>query len=130
MAEANKLMKLPAVMSNRELVELFMGSLSLQMGQLVLQFLGGAMKKKTLDKEKEAKSEDQRRPEDQYELEEVCRAAGEVSENPQGMLSYKWGSTSPGLKRGSSLVQASLGESSALADRLESIEEHQALEKD
>ena len=62
--KANKLMKSPAVMSNQELVELSMGSLSLQMGQSVLQFLGGATKKKTLDKGKEAKSEDQRRPED------------------------------------------------------------------
>ena len=63
-------------------------------------------------------------------MEEVCQAAGRVSENAQGMLSYKWGLTSPGLKRRSSLVQASSGESSALANRLESIEEHQALEKD
>ena len=36
LAEANKLMKPPAVMSNRKLVGLFMGSLSLTMGQAVL----------------------------------------------------------------------------------------------
>jgi hypothetical protein len=41
LAEANKLKKPPAVMSNRELVELFMGGLSLALGQAVLQYLGG-----------------------------------------------------------------------------------------
>ena len=46
------------------------------------------------------------------------------------MLSYKWGSMSQGPKRGSSIVQAATGESSALASKIESIEEHQALEKD
>ena len=71
LAEANKLMKPPAVMSNRELVELFMGSLSLTMGQAVLQFLGGSAKKKVVEKGKEAKVEDLRRPEDQYDLDGV-----------------------------------------------------------
>ena len=46
LAEANKLMKPPVVMSNRELVELFMGSLSLTMGQAVLQFLGDQQRKR------------------------------------------------------------------------------------
>ena len=72
LAEANKLMKQPAVMSNQELVELFMGSLSLTMRQSVLQFLGGSTKKKILEKGKEAKVEDLRRPEDWYDLGEVC----------------------------------------------------------
>ena len=72
LAEANKLMKPPAVMSNRELVELFMGGLSLTMGQAVLQFLGGSAKKKVTEKGKEAKVKDLRRPEDQYNLDEVC----------------------------------------------------------
>ena len=72
LAEANKLMKPPAVMSNRELVELFMGGLSLTMGQAVLQFLGESAKKKVIEKGKEAKVEDLRRPEDQYDLDEVC----------------------------------------------------------
>ena len=64
LAEANKLMKPPAVMSNRELVELFMGRLSLTMGQVVLQFLGGSAKKKVIEKGKKTKVEDLRRPED------------------------------------------------------------------
>ena len=45
------------------------------------------------------------------------------------MLSYKWGSTSQGPKKGSSLVQVT-GDSSTLVGKIESIEEHQALEKD
>ena len=55
LAEANRLMKPPAVMSNRELVELFMGGLSLTMGQAVLQLLGGSAKKKVVEKEKKPK---------------------------------------------------------------------------
>ena len=45
------------------------------------------------------------------------------------MLSYKWGSTSQGPKKGSSLVQVT-GDSSMLVSKIESIEEHQVLEKD
>ena len=45
------------------------------------------------------------------------------------MLSYKWGLMSQGPKRGSSLVQVT-GDSSTLVSKIESIEEHQALEKD
>src|SRR5271156_67942 len=41
LAEANKLKKPPTVISNRELVELFMGGLALTFGQAVLQYLGG-----------------------------------------------------------------------------------------
>ena len=54
---------------------------------------------------------------------------GEVSENAQGMLLYKWGSMSQAPKRGSSLVQVT-GDSLTLVSKIESIEEHQALEKD
>ena len=50
LAEANKLMKPPAAMSNRELVELFMGGLSLTMGQADLQFLGDQQRKRSQKK--------------------------------------------------------------------------------
>jgi len=137
LAEAAKLRKPPAVMSNRELVELFMGGLSMTMGQAVLQYLGGTIKKKVPEKgkekevpRKEMKGEETRRPEDRHDLDEVCRAAGEVSENAQGMLSYKWGAPQQITKRGSSLVQTSTGESTALSSKVESLEETQALEKD
>ena len=53
---------------------------------------------------------------------------GNVSENVQGMLLYKWGLMSQGPKRGSSLVQVT-GDSLALVSKIESIEEHQASEK-
>ena len=91
--------------------------------------MGGSAKKKVAGKEKEAKVKDLRRPDNWYDLDEVCRAAGEVSENVQGMLSYKWGLMTQGPKRGSSLVQVT-GDSLTLVSKMESIGEHQALEKD
>ena len=133
LAEASKLKKPPAVMSNRELVELFMGGLALPFGQAVLQYLGGNKRLARREKESVGKSsEKERRPEDRYDLEEVCKAAGEVSENAQGMLSYGW-FPNQGSKRGSSLVQTptpSASESSSVVTKLESLEETQALEKD
>jgi hypothetical protein len=110
LAEANKLLKKPAVMLNRELVELFMGGLAQSFVHAVLQYLGGlpakkAPEKKAQEKPKEGEDrgetpegsnkrkepEEVRRPEDKYDLDEVCRAAREVSENVQGILSYGWG---------------------------------------
>ena len=132
LSEANKLRRPPAVMSNRELVELFMGGLSLTLGQAVLQYLGGLKREQRGEKEKESDLGFARRPEDRYDLEEVCRAAGEVSENAQGMLSYRW-AANQGPKRGSSLVQTSTfgtSESTSVASKLETLEEAQALEKD
>ena len=136
LAEASKLKKPPMVMSNRELVELFMGGLSMSMGQAILQHLGGSTRTKASEKPEATEgvtdTVEARRPEDRYDLDEVCRAAGEVSENAQGMLSYKWGPTvsGQGQKKGSSLVQNTFGGTSDLASRLESIEGNQALEKD
>ena len=139
LSEANKLRKPPAVMSNRELVELFMGGLSMPMGQAILQYLGSASSPTKREesigvslKGKETRPVEQRRPEDRYDLEDVCQAAGEVSENAQGMLSYKWGPLVPshGQKRGTTLVQTTSGEFSSLAQKLENLEESQALEKD
>ena len=124
------------VMSNRELVELFMGGLSMSMGQAILQHLGGSARTRVTEKPETAEgvveTTEARRPEDRYDLDEVCRAAGEVSENAQGMLSYKWGTTvsGQGQKKGSTLIQNTLGGTSDLASRLESIEGNQALEKD
>src|SRR5882757_6488777 len=73
LSEAKKSMRAPAAMSNRELVELFLWTLSEKMRLAVWNFLGsrGGAKSK------------QRRPEDQYDLREVCRAAVIVSENAQ-----------------------------------------------
>jgi hypothetical protein len=57
LAEASKLSKPPVVMSNQELVELFMRGLSMSMGRAVLQYLGGSAKMKALDKGKEREDE-------------------------------------------------------------------------
>jgi len=100
MAEAKKLVKPPAVMSNRELVELFIGCLSEQMGAAVLQALGNttaAQSKPQAGSLAQASSTAStsasavsnvvsRRPEDKYDLEEVMKAAIQVSENSQGMF--------------------------------------------
>ena len=111
----------------------------MSMGQAILQYLGNVnspTKREELTgvslKGKETTPIEQRRPEDCYDLEDVCRAAGEVSENAQGMLSYKWGPLvpNPGQKRGATLIQTTSGEFSNLAKKLESLEESQALEKD
>ena len=98
LAEANKLKQPPAVMSNRELVELFVGGLSLNFGQAVLQYLGGMQRSRKKNEEDEKDPDKKKRPEDRYELAEVCRAAGEVSENAQGMLAYRW-TVAGGLQR-------------------------------
>lgn len=129
LAEANKLKRPPEVMSNRELVELFMGGLSVNMGHAILQHLGNNARKDS-GKENETKTVGIRRPEDRYDLGEVCRAAGEASENAQGMLSYKWGSINSGTRKGSTLVQTTTEESSNLVNKLNTLEEVQAQEKD
>src|ERR1700678_1932850 len=56
LAESRKLLRKPAVMSNRELVEMFVGSLSEPMALAVFQFLGS----------KVDESRRERRPENQY----------------------------------------------------------------
>ena len=101
MAEAKKLVKPPAAMSNRELVELFLGCLLDQMASAVLQFLGNIVsssKPKTSKRRVETDNADNnlgsetvlsqasRQPEDRYDLDEVCRAAIQVSANSQGMF--------------------------------------------
>jgi hypothetical protein len=95
MAEAKKLAKPPAAMANRELVELFIGCLSESLASAVLQFLGNRMpsaaaKMKATSADGGASvarvSGAARRPEDRYDLDEVCKAAIQVSESSQGMF--------------------------------------------
>ena len=100
-AEAKKLARPPAAMSNRELVELFIESLSESMAAAVLQYLGNQAEQRSIvqrptefvaeGKRAETSTSSaatsrtvQRRPEDQYDLEEVCRAAIHVSQRSQG----------------------------------------------
>ena len=104
MSEARKLLKPPAAMANRELVELFISCLSEHLASAVLQFLGNNVlmsKESASDRTKEAHkgkkgmriseggTKDEaaseasvaRRPEDRYDLEDVCKAAIIVSES-------------------------------------------------
>ena len=74
MAEAKKLSKAPAAMANRELVELFIGTLSPSFATEVIQYLGnkiGAGQQNILS----GATKITRRPEDRYDLKDVCKAA-------------------------------------------------------
>ena len=95
MTEAKKLAVAPAAMSNREMVELFTRQLSKQMRSLVLQHLANRASQPEIKAEvPEPRGEGTtaksikvlRRPEDHYDLEEVCEAAVSVSENQQGIF--------------------------------------------
>jgi len=86
LTEANKLRVKPAVMSNRELVELFISGLSGPLVQALLQHLGGVHRNTGKHKEEEDPEDIRHRPEDRYKLEDVCEAAIRVSENAQGLL--------------------------------------------
>ena len=135
MAEARKLLKPPAVMANRELVELFIGCLSDSLASAVLQFLGNKMSKVSSGNGKEAESVGDglsaRRPEDRYDLDDVCKAAIQVSENSQGMFSImRKESAAKTDNRGVFLLNQPLSETKALSQKVEELEGVQALEKD
>jgi len=133
MAEARKLQKPPAAMANRELVELFIGCLSESLASAVLQFLGNKMPS-AMSKEVNAVKDDSmaRRPEDRYDLDDVCKAAIQVSENSQGMFSLMRQESSS-LKagdRGVLLFNQPVSEAKALTEKVEELEGVQALERD
>jgi hypothetical protein len=145
MAEAKKLQKPPAAMANRELVELFIGCLSESLASAVLQFLGSNLpkpnfkEKGTGSKEREASSSEAaeapkstaRRPEDKYDLADVCNAAIRVSEDSQGMFSLmKKESSSNTEGRGVFLFNQPISEGKVLSEKVEELESVQALERD
>ena len=71
-----------------------------------------------------------RRPEDRYDLDEVCKAALQVSENSQGMFHLMDKSADrSGDRKGSSFTQYQ-SESASLVQKLDSLENNQAVEKD
>lgn len=86
LAKAKKLTKPPSAMLNRELVELFIGSLSEQFAAMVLQFLAKKFSN-TTEKGNESKQPNQR-PEDKYDIDKVCKMSIFVSEGSQGMFHY------------------------------------------
>ena len=136
LAEAKKLTKLPVAMSNRELVELFIGSLSETMAAALLQFLGNraVSKIKLLKEEKQTGITDKiiaRRPEDRYDLEEVCKAAIQVSENSQGMFHFmNKALPEPASERRVMMFDRSATGTSHLTQKLEEVENIQVQERD
>lgn len=127
LAEAKKLRKPPAAMANRELVELFIGCLSEALASAVLQHLG-RYETEARAKEKATSVAVTRRPEDKYDLEDICKAAIQVSENSQGMFSLMKKKSSEDRSVYSFSQPAS--ETRALADKVEELEGEHALEKD
>jgi hypothetical protein len=134
-AEAKKLVKPPAAMSNRELVELFIGSLSESMAAAVLQYLGNKAESgpsSAKGKLSECSvNKTQRRPEDKYDLDEVCKAAIQVSESSQGMF-YLMNKTlpEPASERRILMFNQPVSETSNLTQKLEDLENIQAQERD
>ena len=152
LSEARKLQKAPAAMSNRELVELFIGCLSEGLGSAVLQFLGNRMHanvdKKEVDKISNVESSQSadkapegpskkkeairaRRPEDRYDLEDVCKAAIQVSENSQGMFDLMKKEPSPRSEARDVLMFGQpVSDTKVLTEKMEELEGTQALERD
>ena len=67
-----------------------------------------------------------RRPEDKYDLEEVCKAALQVSENSQGMYNL----INKSEQRGVMMLSQPVSETKALNEKLNELEGEQALDKD
>jgi hypothetical protein len=139
MAEAKKLQKPPAAMGNREMVELFIGCLTEAFASAVLQFLGNQTPKTTSLRTRAPDGEaaaataivTERRPEDRYDLKEICQAAIQVSTNSQGMFSLlKKDLTSHTNQRGAFMFNQPVSETNALTQKVEELEGIQALEKD
>ena len=128
MAEAKKLLKEPAAMANRELVELFIGCLSESLASAVLQYLGNKIPS---GKAKEESSGSKtRRPEDKYDLEDICKAALQVSENSQGMFNLM---KKDSLEERNMLLfsqPAAVSEAKALSEKVNELEGVQAMERD
>ena len=132
MAEATKLLKPPAAMANRELVELFIGCLSERLASSVLQFLGhGMASQKGKARVADESAGTFRRPEDKYDLKDVCKAAIHVSESSQGMFNLiKRESSTNVEERGMFLYNQPVSESKALSQKVDELEGIQALERD
>ena len=146
MAEAKKLRNPPEAMGNRELVEMFIECLSKALASAVLQFLGNrgpsaeskeAEKDKTAEKDKAVETESStkgkppRRPEDKYDLDDVCKAAIQVSENSQGMFNLlRKDSSSNSDERDVFTFSQPISEAKVLTAKVEELEGVQALERD
>ena len=146
MAEAKKLRQPPEAMSNRELVEMFIECLSEALRSAVFQFLGNrvqelkpkegtateqeASSSKGKEPEGSTKSKLPRRPEDKYDLDDVCKAAIQVSENSQGMVNLMRKESSNSDDRDVFVYTQPVSESKVLSAKVEELEGVQALERD
>jgi len=155
MAEAKKLLTPPAVMSNRELVELFMGRLASDMAQMVFHRLSSLATSEIIKTMKAEKKGDepnarvdkkegeevvvpknkvlQKRPEDRHDLAQVCEAAVAVSENHQGFFRTLNKTAKRESSRGREVMtfsQPQTSETRDLAQKIEELEGTQAIEKD
>ena len=124
-AESKKLLVKPPAMSNRELVELFFSCLSDHLASAVLQYLGSNPSAAKVV----SSTGLPRRPEDKYELEDVCNAALQVSENSQGMFNLMSREISD-ERRGVLYNSQPASETKILSEKVEEIEGEQALDKD
>ena len=148
LTEARKLQKPPHIMSNRELVELFVGCLSDALATAALQYLGNrgpdfkSKKGKAKSREEEPSSSEanrtenaedkssDRRPEDRYDLEDICAAAIEVSEDSQGLFDLLKKDSSRSRERDVFMFSQPISESKVLSEKVEEMEGVQALERD
>jgi hypothetical protein len=144
-AEAKKLARPPSAMSNRELVELFIESLSEPMAAAVLQYLGNQAEQRnvvqrptgSIAEGKKAETSTsgaratQRRPEDQYDLDEVCKAAIHVSQRSQGSF-HLMNKPLPGsiTERGVLMLNQPVSEMNNITRKLDEMENIQAQERD
>ena len=116
------------------------------MVQAVLQYLGNNSKNSQITESKDkgkARAEVSsssavpvnnsamtRRPENRYDIEEVCKAAIQVSVNAQGMFGFAGQEGIISEKRELTLVQTARGGDTVLSNKIELIEETQAKEMD
>ena len=126
MAEARKLGKAPAAVSNREMVEMFIGALSPTFAQAVIQFLGNKIETGQQTAVASGISRTPKRPEDRYDLEEVCKAASQVSENSQGMYHLMKTGVDKNEGRKESNFNQYQSEASNLVQKMEGLENSQA----
>ena len=117
-------------MSNREMVEMFIGTLSPTFAQAVIQFLGNKIETGQQAAVVSEISRTPRRPEDRYDLEEVCKAASQVSENSQGMYHLMITGVDKTEGRKESNFNQYQSEASNLVQKMEGLENSQAEEKD
>jgi hypothetical protein len=130
-SEARKLQKPPAAMANRELVELFVGCLADSLASAVLQYLGNKSDHADSPSAKGKTAEDAskmttRRPEDKYDIDDICKAAISVSANAQSMYNL----IEKTSERNVLLFSQPVTETKVLTEKLSELEGEQALDKD